>query len=176
MIQGVKDKTLEDRDGVFLHINGQKKQLLSAHKGIMVIGAGYEVKGELAAQIPTVNSIRHISTLLHEARHSDGNIQSKTLGMSHEKCPASVGPEYEGQYACDNSWNGPYNVGAFTSEALAAQCATGCTKDEQLFLLLLITDAKSRILVENKPANYWDATPESSLSPLEIVGFTTFGN
>ncbi|RZA26948.1 MAG: hypothetical protein EOP10_01870 [Proteobacteria bacterium] len=176
LIEQVKDKTVEDRDAVFLHINGLKKQLLSAHKGVMMIGAGYEIDHEEAKKIPIVNSIRHIAAMLHEARHSDGNVKSKTLGMSHVQCPASKGEELEGQYACDNSWNGPYNVGAYVSEGLAAQCSAGCTENEKLILSFVILDLKSRILVENKAANYWDATPEKSLPTLGIDGFTTFEN
>src|SRR5690606_3079638 len=65
------------------------------------------------------NSLNRISTLLHEARHSDGN--GPSLGFPHVKCPATK-PEYEGFAACDIATNGAYAIEAAMHKKFIEEC------------------------------------------------------
>ncbi len=91
-------------------------------------------------------TIFRLGILFHEARHSDGN--GKTLGFFHAICP--VGHEYEGYGACDRSLNGPYTVGALTTQALAQSCKT-CSVAEREALKLVYLDYFNRVILEEKP-------------------------
>lgn len=103
------------------------------------------------------NKINRLSTLFHEARHSDGH--GKSLSFMHTKCPE--GHDLAGMSACDNNLNGPYLVGA-TTTAIFLQTCTTCSTPEKEALRLAAIDSAGRISVadENAPGAYWDATPE----------------
>lgn len=82
-----------------------------------------------------------LSTLFHEARHSDGN--GKSLGFLHIICPA--GHPYEGYAACDDSLNGAYTVGAIVGKTLAENCSE-CSVAQKESLRLNYLDSFSRII------------------------------
>lgn len=103
------------------------------------------------------NKVNRLSTLFHEARHSDGH--GKSMSFMHSKCPE--GHDLAGLNACDASLNGPYMVGAVTTAILATNCAS-CNDAEKEALRLMAMDSAGRPQVadENSPGAYWDATPE----------------
>jgi hypothetical protein len=104
------------------------------------------------------NKIDRLSTLFHEARHSDGS--GKHLGFVHANCPA--GHDLAGLPACDDSNNGPYAVGAMALKVLYIQCST-CSTLEKTRLKVSILDSFSRLLNrnnENDSSTYWETTPE----------------
>lgn len=92
----------------------------------------------------TSNSISRLSTLFHEARHSDGN--GKSTGFGHIMCPEDH--PYNGFYACEKSSNGSYKVGALSTRQLYLNCYS-CSNEEKYILELKIADSFSRILNQN---------------------------
>lgn len=106
------------------------------------------------------NSLNRLATFFHEARHSDGN--GASLSYAHSKCPA--GHELAGEYACDESLNGPYAVGALMTVEMIRSCEDNCTEREKEILKLIALDSAGRIMFTTKkgtPAVDWDASPES---------------
>ena len=101
-----------------------------------------------------------ISTLIHEARHSDctGGLAaddivrlhlgkaplSNTCGHLHSECPA--GHDYENLHACDDHPWGAYSV-QFKFLAAYIKSCTSCSIKEQNLALALFADATSRVLV-----------------------------
>jgi hypothetical protein len=103
--------------------------------------------------------IFRLSTLFHEARHSDGSGES--LGFGHVNCPD--GHDYAGDYACDENLNGPYTVGALMMTELLKNCAQDCTETESETLKLMILDSANRVLKvthKGEVSKNWDDTPE----------------
>ena len=103
-------------------------------------------------------SLKRITTLFHEARHSDGH--GRSLGFSHGLCPR--GHALQGAYACDRSANGAYAVGALVAGAVLESCKD-CDAHERAVLSVLASDSWDRVLVEAGAAGaaYWDAEPET---------------
>jgi hypothetical protein len=105
------------------------------------------------------NSILRLSFYFHEARHSDGN--GTSLGFAHSICPQ--GHDYENEFACDESLNGAYSVGAAIAREMVMACDTGCSERDKEMLKIFILDNYNRLQVKthlNTPAKYWDPTPE----------------
>lgn len=103
-----------------------------------------------------VREMHHLSTLVHEAVHSDGN--GKSLGFFHVKCP--VGHDMHGDsYACDNNANGPYTVEAEFIHAFRKSC-NGCSRAELGELEMVELDARSRSVSDE----IWDHSPEKKVS------------
>ncbi|MBC7428983.1 MAG: hypothetical protein H7336_10250 [Bacteriovorax sp.] len=135
----------------------------SPRAGIIQIGEGLFMKeitinNENPASI--ANSINRLGTFFHEAKHSDGN--GSSLGFAHSLCPA--GHDYAGAYACDESVNGPYTVGAIMMKEMLKSCNDTCTPKEKEILKIVILDSESRIMLTTRrgtPAEDWDSTPES---------------
>ncbi len=87
--------------------------------------------------------ILRISTLFHEARHSDGHGES--LGFLHSICPE--GHDFSGERACDRSTNGPYSVDAYLAYELSWNCKE-CDEEVKEVLKLKILDSLSRVIVD----------------------------
>lgn len=87
------------------------------------------------------NTIHRLSTLFHEARHSDGN--KKSLGFFHSICPSDS--DYAGLLACDNNLNGPYSIGAAVQKEFLKNCDS-CSEAEKEVLRMVITDSLSRVV------------------------------
>lgn len=87
------------------------------------------------------NSLSRLSTLFHEARHSDGN--GRSLGFFHTICPK--GHSYAGYSACDRNLNGPYTVGAQILATFAKNCKT-CSTEEREALRLSALDSFDRVI------------------------------
>jgi len=106
------------------------------------------------------NSLNRLATFFHEARHSDGN--GASLAYAHSKCPA--GHELADEYACDESLNGPYTVGALMTVEMIKSCEDNCSEREKEILKLIALDSAGRVMQTTKkgtPAVDWDASPES---------------
>lgn len=88
-----------------------------------------------------VGSLFRLSTLWHEARHSDGREQS--LSFAHAACPK--GHPYAGYRACDTAVNGPYYLGSLVLN-LAARSCTDCTAGDRDALKILANDVELRVL------------------------------
>lgn len=106
------------------------------------------------------NSLNRLATFFHEARHSDGN--GASLAFAHSRC--GVNHELAGEYACDESLNGPYAVGAFMTIEMIKSCEKDCSEREKETLKIIALDSAGRIMKTTRkgtPALDWDATPES---------------
>ena len=106
------------------------------------------------------NAINRLSSIIHEARHSDGN--GASIGFAHAVCPK--GHDLEGEMACDENLNGPYMLKAFFIEEMVKSAREIITEREKETLRMVILDNMSRVLkINNKglPSNDWDDTPES---------------
>lgn len=90
-----------------------------------------------------IHMIHRITTLFHEARHSDG--ENSSLGFLHAQCP--TGHDYEGSFACDKMANGPYRIGAQIMDSLTRAC-DNCSEGEKAFLMILRNDNLSRLLTD----------------------------
>ena len=139
-------------------INGDgmgEKLMTSPRTGILMVGEGLFMA---PAKYPNFVKIFHLGTLLHEARHSDGN--GKTAGFFHANC-TSDDPDmapYKGKAACDHSTNGPYTIGALATQALMNSCAS-CSETEKNALYGLYLDYKSRVIRDGQ-TQAWDDAPE----------------
>ncbi len=87
------------------------------------------------------NSILRLSSLFHEARHSDGN--KKSLAFHHTNCP--MDNDYRGMDVCDISLNGGYGVQTALLKTLYDNCKK-CSPAEIEMLKLLALDLYSKIL------------------------------
>jgi hypothetical protein len=145
--------------------SSSKITVTSPRVGIIQIGEGLFVKRSTQLATSTLtdieNSLARISTMFHEARHSDGN--GKTLGMMHAICPK--GHSYAGFGACDFSLNGSYSVGAYSMKAMAENCSD-CNAAQKEVLRLDYMDSFSRIISEKK------AEASSGPSELETLELT----
>lgn len=140
-----------------------KVPVSSPRSGVLMVGKGlFQLRGSKESKVTDVDaSYLRLSTLFHEARHSDGN--GKTLGMMHVPCPK--GHNYEGFAACDFSLNGSYSVGAQTGKMFAENCKT-CTAAQKEVLRLDYLDSFSRVVTEIKDMN---SNPAQELSFLETL-------
>lgn len=90
-----------------------------------------------------------MSTMIHEARHSDcekgftdsdykklksGNVGGIACGHLHIKCP--VGHELAGQAACDPNGMGAYGVNAIFEKKMYQNCSNCSEKDKQTYLMM----------------------------------------
>lgn len=117
----------------------------SPRTGIIQIGEGHflplmRAVGRQEIDTPG-NSVERLSTLFHEARHSDGH--GKTLSFFHALCPA--GHDFEGKNACDRNLNGPYTIGAWMQKTLGENCER-CSIEEKEMLTLMSMDSFNRVL------------------------------
>ncbi len=122
----------------------------SPRTGLLVVGEGL-LKAVKGRGVSTQRAFQ-LSTLLHEARHSDGNKLS--AGFVHAKCPENH--EFAGVNACDEAANGPYAVDMLATKSLLATC-TDCSETDRTWLQGQIADSFSRILDKNLT---WDPAPE----------------
>jgi hypothetical protein len=133
--------------------------LTSPRVGVIQLGANLFPDGPLPPSL--YNYILLISTIFHEAHHSDGN--GTSLGFFHAVCPA--GHEYAGYLACDRTLNGPYQLGAILERTLIGNCSQ-CTAKQSEMLSELVNDNLSRVLKTSQvngqtvTSTNWDSTPE----------------
>lgn len=133
------------RDGVLRgHRLGPRRVVWadSPRAGVIKVGAALfhrDFRPTKARLRSRANSIQRLTTLFHEARHSDGN--GATAVFLHTLCPR--GHAYEGSHVCDASSNGPYSVGALTARHLLSDCTT-CSVTEQTVLQVRIADNFNR--------------------------------
>ena len=129
-------------------------KMSSPRTGVIQIGKGlFALRSKDANASPRdlERSYFRLSTLFHEARHSDGN--GKTLSFFHNLCPK--GHAYEDYYACDRSLNGSYSVGAYVTRALTENCAD-CTPAQKEVMRLEYVDSFSRVIREWSDVNPYD--------------------
>ena len=134
--------------------NDQVVAMTSPRVGVLQIGEGLFMQRFLVNRDdPNAisNSLERLSTLFHEARHSDGN--GKSVGFTHAVCPA--GHAFAGYNACDRNTNGAYTVGAVSLRNMATNC-TQCSVAEKEILKVRYLDSFDRVIGDAK----WDARPE----------------
>lgn len=130
-------------------INDQLLLVSSTRIGVIQIGAPFVV----------LSSIEQVTTLIHEARHSDcteGAMDSDLnrfknglppinhlCSHTHEACP----PEHPlaGEYACDSHPWGAYAIGAIYAGAVALKC-TSCTETQKILAEQIFIESVSRLL------------------------------
>jgi hypothetical protein len=137
-------------NGILLGINMPglgKIPVTSPRVGLLKIGKGLFRMGRTKNTFDIDNSLMRVSTLFHEARHSDGN--KKSTGFLHTVCPADH--EYAGFYACDFSINGAYSVSFYVGQAMAENCAK-CTVAQREALRLDYLDSLSRVITRQEVA------------------------
>lgn len=139
----------------------ERLPVTSPRVGILQIGESlFEMGRTKNNKLERDSSLMRVSTLFHEARHSDGN--RKSLGFAHAICPP--GHDYAGFSACDFSLNGAYSVGYQVGRVAAENCKK-CSVAQREALRLDYLDSLSRVLPkqENIEARYLDAIPEGRL-------------
>jgi hypothetical protein len=127
----------------------------SPRAGIIKIGEGlFLVKLDKTNPASIANTWFRLSTMFHEAHHSDGN--GKSLGFPHAVCPA--GHEYANRNACDRNSNGPYSAGAQIMKQARATCLSKqtCSAKEAELMAFAALDSFSRVL----STDTWDPKPE----------------
>lgn len=135
----------------------------SPRAGVIQVGEGLfhkQLTVNTENEKALANSLNRLATFFHEARHSDGN--GASLAYAHSKCPA--GHELADEYACDESLNGPYTVGALMTVEMIKSCDDNCSEREKEILKLIALDSAGRVMQVTKkgtPAVDWDASPES---------------
>lgn len=110
--------------------------------GIIKIGEGLfnSTKLKNSSSSSLARRLLRLSTLFHEARHSDGN--GSNAGFPHTKCNYG---EFSGYYACESNTNGPYNLEAMLLRHFYRACSN-CTETELSALQLAASDAASRLV------------------------------
>lgn len=130
---------------IFIGFNfdAEKVYVKSPRAGLLQVGEGLFMPGFLFnkdVNHPS-NSIFRMSTLFHEARHSDGN--GKHTGFLHAKCPQ--GHPMAGNYACESVANGPYTIGGLSERHLVKNCSI-CSTAEKTALSAEVADSFGRII------------------------------
>jgi hypothetical protein len=128
----------------------------SSRVGIIQLGLGYILKssGSVAS-----SQIQRISTLIHEARHSDctGGINASDLellwadedpeksncGHLHVRCPE--GHAYDGAYACDGEAWGAHSISAIYLAGIVKHCQN-CTAEEKSLAATIYADSLGRVI------------------------------
>ncbi|MCP4913565.1 MAG: hypothetical protein GY909_10635 [Oligoflexia bacterium] len=162
----IKEMTIMSNIGTAIYYSGKRSQRLlglrikkgllkydtvairSPRVGILQIGEGLFSKKFLdnpKDEDSRVNSIIRISTLLHEARHSDGS--GKNLGFLHIPCPK--GHDYEGLKACDFNLNGPYSISSQSLIEFLKSCQD-CNEEEKEIIRFRILNNSDRVIKKRK--------------------------
>ena len=167
-------KVIMSNIGVSAYFKGKEQHTLSGLKipgvddvrmtsprvGVVQIGEGlfylFEKRLPKSPQDSMAKSLARLSTLFHEARHSDGH--GKSLGFFHAVCPE--GHHLAGYSACDRNLNGPYTVGALVQQLMTESCDT-CSVEEKEVLRLNYLDSFGRVIQETSSVD-WDDRPEGS--------------
>jgi len=136
-------------------IAGKSIEVKSPRIGVMKItselfSAHYIVDANNAYSF--ANTAARLPVLFHEARHSDGS--GENIGFVHAVCPDGL---YAGDYACDNTSNGAYEVQRVLLKLFMQSC-TSCTASQKVQLQLLMDDSAVRLLPN---ATVQDDRPES---------------
>lgn len=136
---------------VGLNIRGQGLvPVVSPRVGLLQIGEGLFTPMSSKMTQKVVKDFAHsmfrLTTLFHEARHSDGNskVDSDQLAFFHETCPD--GHDFAGFPACDLASNGPYRVGSLVMKAILDGCDESCSARDQELIAVMYMDSISRIL------------------------------
>ena len=90
------------------------------------------------------NLIQTAALLFHEARHSDGHLNS--LGFSHVICPENS--DYPGVAVCDRPYNGSYAISAEVINHTIDTCQS-CSEKEKEILQLMAFDFELRVINDN---------------------------
>jgi hypothetical protein len=141
--------------------DGRVVDIVSPRTGLVQIGAALfdpRYRPNMLQPKAQSNSIFRLQTYFHEARHSDGN--GKSLGFPHALCPK--GHDYENEFACDKTLNGPYIVESEIMRKTIPQC-TECSVRETEILKIVLADNLNRLLkvsATGEVAKKWDPTPE----------------
>jgi len=163
--------------GVSFYYLGKTKQVLAGYRlsanqtdqvipmtsprvGIIQVGEGlFGMVPYEANPNSMVNTWFRLSTLFHEAHHSDGN--GKSLGFLHATCPQSQGP-YAGYAACDSAINGAYGVEAYLLNQVRKACMANnsCNAGEAEMLGRMIADSLSRLIGKS----FLDPRPEGTVT------------
>lgn len=126
-----------------LVFDGKKIYASSPRVGIVRVEESMFATDRLVNPQPrsAANSIVRLSSLFHEARHSDGT--GKSTGFLHDLCP----PEHDlaDRPACEAISNGPYSLGAQVEKHLLEQCSD-CSEVEKTQLAANISDSLSRVI------------------------------
>lgn len=124
----------------------------SPRVGIIQEGEGLFHNGESKYSLKRLFfTMTRLSTLFHEARHSDGHDDS--LGFFHMQCPAWH--SYANLYACDDNTNGPYTVGTKFLYSFVDSCQR-CDSKTRTILQIMAIDSDSRVIGSED----WDDAPE----------------
>jgi hypothetical protein len=152
--------------------DGKIIPVTSPRVGLVQIGEGlFFKKFQVNPEVPgaPANSVSRLSTIFHEARHSDGHGESLSFG--HAYCPS--GHAYEGYPACDRNLNGPYTIGAQMLKTLTQGCGD-CSIKEKTILKAIEADSRSRVLKAYrdskgnlKAATLWSDRPERILKVVQ---------
>ncbi len=161
---------------LIIRINDKWVPILSPRVGLMRIGPAlfdpdFQVNHVNLRALS--NSLQRLEVLFHEARHSDGNQASGSLGFSHIICPddGTVAPELVGVPACDNSSNGAYSVGAALLKSLLHLCEKQCSPTEREILNSIYLDRISRIAVKGGGLKVLDPNAETGFNSIDISDF-----
>lgn len=140
----------------FLDLDVGLTQIYSPRVGIMQIGEGlFTVQGFREAPINSFgNSLARNTTLVHEARHSDGN--GDNVAFPHAQCPSWM-DGYANEYACEGYINGPYAIQTAMMNYFRLSC-TQCGQLELSGMDTSIADYRSRLL---SGAVFQDIRPEA---------------
>lgn len=164
---------------LILQVNEAWVPVLSPRAGIMRIGPAlfnplFQVNGADLKAIS--NSLQTIEVLFHEARHSDGNQGSGSLGFPHVNCPNSsrIPRELRGQPACDDALNGAYSVGAAVLRGLWSLCNRNCIEKEIVILQSIYLDRLSRLVVDESDGEALDSSEEPGFNEIDFSAYQAF--
>ena len=122
-------------------VNGKSMPVLSPRVGIVQVPNTF-FEGSEDASKQLIGRLLRITTLFHEARHSDGN--GLSLGFLHDVCPK--GDLLEGKLACDKMENGSYGLEARLQRVLSRNCVSCKTEDVEILRLMSLQNFSRLIL------------------------------
>ncbi|MBC7532119.1 MAG: hypothetical protein H7318_11105 [Oligoflexus sp.] len=166
---------------LIIRINDKWVPVLSPRVGLMRIGPAlfdpdYQVNHTNIHALS--NSLQRLEVLFHEARHSDGNQKTSSVGFPHVICPSdgTIPDNLVGIPACDDSSNGAYSVGAAILKSLLHICERRCSITEQEVLKSIYLDRISRVTTGSatNPLKLLDPAPETGFNAVNIGDFQAF--
>lgn len=163
---------LSPTDKVQVKINEEFVDISSTRIGLIQLGPDF----------PEINELLQVTTLVHEARHSDctGGLPASDLervrnglrpennlcGHAHVACPP--GHELEGEPGCDSHPWGAYTVNAIYTASLALACSS-CTEVQKAVADIITIDSINRLLFDFQALLNGDLGPADMSSSDQII-------
>ena len=137
-----------------ISVDGNMFTIDTPRVGFVRIGPGLFSRRIRSGSVTSLaNSLLRLTTLFHEARHTDFN--GSNAAAPHIVCTNI--PELNGDYACEGYRNGPYEVGVAVLRHFLGSYSSKLTSEERADLNMILASYAKRL---SPDATFQDDRPE----------------